>query len=839
MSISSSLRLHNLYYNLGCVLHQQGQLAAAAKSYYRALDLQHSALDAGWSEQKAKRLRTVKRAKQANSLIAQLDQLKVYSNLGCILVEQERWQEAIAVYQRAIQLQPEQAVLHSNLGRVLFRHSPLEAIAAYRKAIQLQPDFGLAHYNLGLALQHQNQHQAALECFQQTLRLEPDRVSLHSDCAASWMALGDFEQMLNSLRRAVFPYADLLDAYSRETVPATDHLSLAKASCGQFLQRLLQEASSLELIQALAQTYWHWANVLTTYGGNQQYRRAETYYQTALRLQPQNLDLMLDLADCLVQQGRLNAAVLLYRTILIRHPDQSQIYIRLGAVLEQQQQFDSAIDCYQTALKLNPQTAVSINSTPLAPVTSRYWALTQDWLRDRQLADCYSAIDINLDTNLEIQQPEVKHLSKERLPLERLSGEHLTLEQATQTSGSQAACAGLNCERCLKQIWNWFNPLHLGKGLYHCPTQATIPVTPYPLFVALIPQGQAWIVPQQNAWMVCNAVAVLGENGVLSDLSRAYPAQLPGCDQSHLQFDVFLAQTPPQLKTIAGRVAVLSNLSGNTYFHWMVDVLPRLELLRQQMDLKQIDWFFVNSIQHPFQVETLKMLGISPERVIASDQHPYIQATELVAPSFSGHFGWLEPWALDFLRRSFLDPILDNIFFDTISDCPELNKLEHYANLPQRIYISRSDANHRRVLNEAEVLERLQAFGFVAVELEALSFQAQVALFAHAQVIVAPHGSGLTNLVFCSPGTTVVELVSPHYMRHYYWVISRLLSLNHYFLAGEILPCYLIRELMYQNPLLEDIWVNLDALTAMLERLNLAVSDSRYNSALVPLSQPS
>jgi hypothetical protein len=249
-------------------------------------------------------------------------------------------------------------------------------------------------------------------------------------------------------------------------------------------------------------------------------------------------------------------------------------------------------------------------------------------------------------------------------------------------------------------------------------------------------------------------------------------------------------------------------------------------VLRRQIDFKQIDWFLVNSLQHPFQVETLKMLGIPLDRVIASDQHPYIQATELIAPSFSGHFGWLEPWALAFLRCSLLDPVLSSVSSNSVPDRQKTlnNSLYHLgygSAFPERIYISRSDANHRRVLNEPDVLKRLQALGFVVVELEPLSFQDQVALFAHAQVVIAPHGGGLTNLIFCSPNTTVVELVSPYYIRHYYWVISRLLNLKHYFLVGEKLPCDLARELMYQNPLIEDIWVNLDALAYMLEALNL------------------
>ena len=734
------LRLHSLHYKLGCVFQRQGQLTAAAESYQRALSLQSPTADI---------VQTGRPARRRKSAIPPNDQLKVYNNLGCVLIQQEQWQAAAILYQQAIELQPDHAVLHSNLGRVLFRDSPNEAIAAYRRAIQLQPDFGLAHYNLGLALQHLNQHQAALECFEQALRIEPSWANLHNACAVSWMALGGFEQALESLRQAILPYAAMIEAYSQTAITAgdhlpSDHLSLAKASCGKFLRQLLQQASAKALMPDLAQTYWHWANVLTRYGGSEQYQRAETYYQTALRLQPQNLDLLLGLANCLERQQRLPAAVLLYRTLLIRYPDQPQIYIRLGALLEQQQQFGSAVDCYQTALRLNPQAQVQFEPPP-SPAISRYWGLTQNWLCDRQLSDHYVTLEINLEAG---SLPPPDGLSD--------------LAQTYSAHNPGETCGGLNCDNCLKRIWQWFNPLDLGKGLYFCPSQAVIPVAPYPLFVAMIPQGQAWIVPQQNAWMVCNAVAVLGDESVLSDLSRAYPAQLPGCTRSEQgaeqtpvqRFDLPNQSDLPHLETITGRIAVLSNLSGNTYFHWIIDVLPRIELLRQRMDLKSIDWFLVNSIQHPFQVETLNMLGIPLDRIITSDQHPYIQATELVAPSFSGHFGWLEPWALAFLRRSFLDPVLKTVSSDSISFHQKTlnnsleNSIKGQANSPSRIYISRSDAKHRRILNESEVVEQLQSFGFVAVELEGLSFHAQVALFAQAEVIVAPHGSGLTNLVF-------------------------------------------------------------------------------------------
>jgi hypothetical protein len=56
----------------------------------------------------------------------------------------------------------------------------------------------------------------------------------------------------------------------------------------------------------------------------------------------------------------------------------------------------------------------------------------------------------------------------------------------------------------------------------------------------------------------------------------------------------------------------------------------------------------VNSCQQPFQRETLKALGIPEYKIIESDRHPYIQAKQLIVPSFPGYLGWLSPRGLSF-----------------------------------------------------------------------------------------------------------------------------------------------------------------------------------------------
>ncbi|MGL4500085.1 MAG: glycosyltransferase family 61 protein, partial [Planktothrix sp.] len=340
-----------------------------------------------------------------------------------------------------------------------------------------------------------------------------------------------------------------------------------------------------------------------------------------------------------------------------------------------------------------------------------------------------------------------------------------------------------------------------------------------PPSITIIPHGKAWIAPQKNWWNVCNAIAILNsKNELLTDLSRFYPTPLPGSDAiDWKQHQIFSLEEFPPLEKISGSVAVLSGLSGNVYFHWMVDILPRFAILQQkQPDWQGIDWFLINSIKAPFQRETLQKLGIPEAKIIESDRHPYLQAKQLIIPSFTGSVGWVTPEVINFNRQLFAEEI-------TPSNHP----------YPERIFIRRNQAKYRQVLNENDVITYLSEWGIVPVELETLSVAEQARLFAHAKVIIAPHGAGLTNLMFCRPETIVIELVSPHYIRHYYWVISQQLKLKHYYITGEVFSCYSLRKLMYQSPLIEDIYVKINNLEKILKILD---SDLQNQTAISPAS---
>lgn len=79
------------------------------------------------------------------------------------------------------------------------------------------------------------------------------------------------------------------------------------------------------------------------------------------------------------------------------------------------------------------------------------------------------------------------------------------------------------------------------------------------------------------------------------------------------------------------------------------------------------------------------------------------------------------------------------------------------------IYISRRKARQRRLETEAELELALEKMGFRVVYFEDISPSEQIMVCAHARVVVAPHGAGLTNLVFSANLDLLIELIPESY----------------------------------------------------------------------------
>ena len=81
-----------------------------------------------------------------------------------------------------MRLKPDLAAAHNNLGIVLQNQGKLEeAIASYQQALRLKPDYAEAYSNLGMAFQDQGKLEEAIASYQQALSLKPDDAGVHSN----------------------------------------------------------------------------------------------------------------------------------------------------------------------------------------------------------------------------------------------------------------------------------------------------------------------------------------------------------------------------------------------------------------------------------------------------------------------------------------------------------------------------------------------------------------------------------------------------------------------------------------------------------------------------------
>jgi len=107
-----------------------------------------------------------------------------HNDLGIVLAQKGRLNEAIGQFQKAVEINPHYDLGHNNLGFALLQNGRVdEAIAEFQKALEIHPDFAQAHKNLGLALFRKGRMDEAIAQFQEALRLRPDDKNAQNNLA--------------------------------------------------------------------------------------------------------------------------------------------------------------------------------------------------------------------------------------------------------------------------------------------------------------------------------------------------------------------------------------------------------------------------------------------------------------------------------------------------------------------------------------------------------------------------------------------------------------------------------------------------------------------------------
>ena len=204
-------------------------------------------------------------------------------------------------------------------------------------------------------------------------------------------------------------------------------------------------------------------------------------------------------------------------------------------------------------------------------------------------------------------------------------------------------------------------------------------------------------------------------------------------------------------------LVLIDDIWGANYCHWLSDWLPRASLVDGTLDQTYV---LTSPLTSKFQMETLLACGFKPERIIPMEPWTAVRAMELIVP----------PYISDVMHPSFRGSNWARSFVRGV--LPPAGRQNWQKKSERRLYLSRYDAPGRRIINEPDLIQLLEKYEYAPVILTGRSVTEQASLFNNAQFIIAMHGAGLTNILFCNPKTSIVEIFAETYGTLSFWVLA-------------------------------------------------------------------
>ncbi|MDJ0571431.1 MAG: GNAT family N-acetyltransferase [Pleurocapsa sp. MO_192.B19] len=254
-------------------------------------------------------------------------------DLADIYRNQQQWQKAAIAFQRAIQLRPNFFWSYHHLGDVLTKLKQWErAVQAYRRAVELDPNFFWSRHNLADVLTKLQQWDQAVQAYRRAVELDPNFFW-------SWHNLADALTKLQQWDRAI---ANYLQAIQLQPEHQLVYQKLGTA----FKQRGNLE-ESIQYYRQLIQS------------------PNQNSIFSILKGKP---ELLLNIANTLAREHQNISAIILYYLVLEIQPNQTNVLQQLAQLLQQQNQLERNIASRRQKLESNQQgellTRLATNLTP-------------------------------------------------------------------------------------------------------------------------------------------------------------------------------------------------------------------------------------------------------------------------------------------------------------------------------------------------------------------------------------------------------------------------------------------------------------------------------------------
>ncbi len=268
---------------------------------------------------------------------------------GNLYLKAKRYQEALTVFEQALQLDPDDAVAYNGKGLAFFELKRYqEALAAFEQAVVLNPKFVHAYGNKGMALYELKRYQEALPALVKAIQLDSTNAVVYN---GKGLVLDEFERH----EEALFAYERAIEL-NPKFANAYGNKGMALYKLQRYQEALPAIERAIQLNPTNAPAYNLKGHILRELG---RYKQAFQAYDRAIQLDPKNSMAFNNKGLALSNLGRYKEALAVLDRAIQLDPKNSMAFNNKGYVLEKLRRYKEAIEQYKQAEKLDPSDTIS------------------------------------------------------------------------------------------------------------------------------------------------------------------------------------------------------------------------------------------------------------------------------------------------------------------------------------------------------------------------------------------------------------------------------------------------------------------------------------------------
>ena len=268
----------------------------------------------------------------------------------------------------------------------------------------------------------------------------------------------------------------------------------------------------------------------------------------------------------------------------------------------------------------------------------------------------------------------------------------------------------------------------------------------------IIEYPQSW----PNIYHFTNAQCISTYGGAVIDNSNKVYSELtyfPWGKKYHPVISLpFLGK---RLKNIEKAIFIVTPEASNNFYHWYLDLLPRLLLCKLVTKDFSSRHIIIHSKLKKYEIEFYDYLGIDPKKIICLNNYNVLPVSDLIVPEYTfDYYQELDIYGTNSTkwRKKIFDYIKKDIF-----------KIDVTIENKTLVYLQRGQNNRfgRNLIGEDEIIPLLKKIGFQIYNPINYSIKEQAEILSKAKCVISIHGAAMSNIVYCKEGTLIIELKSP------------------------------------------------------------------------------